>query len=171
MFNRIASGIVLVFGVLLSQNIGAQSLNDKLDVFRHSKTSLLTWNEIIGSRWEQLDDNHDGMLSSGELGGLSWVFRILVIQYFDDIDINKDGKVTRDELMKYSKEQELKQKQKINKKWNQLDVDRDFRITQDEVRGDKNLKSHFDEVNHGQAITVESLIVFYNQTLLKQLRL
>ena len=76
-------------------------------------------------------------------------------------------------MSSYSQIQENKQKDKINKKWNELDKDNNLLISVEEAQDNKELSKNFSNIdsNSDGNISPEEMIAFYNQTLSSQLQL
>lgn len=145
----------------------------QMDIFNHSKIPLLTWQKIIESRWKTIDHDKNNLLDKSEIQQISFAFRLLSFKYFSEIDSNHDGFISHEELASYSKEQEDKQKEKINRKWNQLDTNGDYQISLEEAQTNKDIKDNFSTIdtNHDSFISPEEFIVFYNKTLSSKLGL
>lgn len=146
---------------------------NQLDIFNHSKTSLLTWQQIIEFRWKAIDRDKNNLLDKSEIQQISFAFRLLSFKYFSEIDSNHDGFISHEELASYSKEQEYKQKEKINHKWNQLDTNEDYLISLEEAQTNKDIKDNFSAIDTNQDgfISPEEFIIFYNKTLSSKLGL
>jgi len=138
-----------------------------------SSIKLISWNDIILSKWSSIDKDKNNLLSISELGSISFVFRILSFKYFNEIDLNHDDFISKDELLKFSNLQEKNQTEKINNKWHELDTNHDGFISRDEASFDKNTKEHFNEIdlNHDEKVDINEFIHVYNDTLLKKLNL
>lgn len=138
-----------------------------------SSIKLISWNDIILSKWNSIDKDKNNLLSISELGSISFVFRILSFKYFNEIDLNHDDFISKDELLKFSNLQEKNQTEKINNKWHELDTNHDGFISRDEASFDKNTKEHFNEIdlNHDEKVDINEFIHVYNDTLLKKLNL
>lgn len=151
----------------------AQNTQFTMDIFPHSKTNLLTWQQIIESRWKTIDKDKNNMLDKSEIQHISSVFLLLSFKYFKELDNNRDGFVSHEELKIYSQEQEHKQKEKINRQWNELDGNSDYVITLEEVVNNIRIKDNFSNIdtNEDKVITPEEFIVFYNKTVTSKLGL
>ena len=163
---------LLLFGV--SQLSMAQdSVATSVDIFSHSKTQLLTWQQIIESRWKNIDKDHNNMLDKSEIQHISPAFLLLSFKYFHDLDKNNDGFVSHEELANYSQEQEHKQKDKINRQWHSIDTNNDYRINLEEANSHSDIKDNFPAIDqdHDNIITPEEFIQFYNKIVSSKLGL
>ena len=154
--------------------VGALAQNKtEIDLFKLTKTPLLTWSHIIESRWKTIDTDKNNLLNQSELSSISLAFRFLSFKYFKELDIDHDGFISHQELSSYSQAQENKQKDKINKKWNELDKDNNLLISVEEAQDNKELSKNFSNIdsNSDGNISPEEMIAFYNQTLSSQLQL
>lgn len=142
-----------------------------MDVFTHSKFSILTWQQIIESHWKEIDRDNNNLLNKSEIQKISFTFFLLSFQYFSQIDSNHDGFISHEELASYSQDQEKKQKEKINRKWTQLDTNEDYQISFEEVQKNKDIKDNFSSIDTNQNgfVSPDEFILFYNKTLLSKL--
>lgn len=145
----------------------------EIDLFKITKTPLLTWSHIIESRWNTIDNDKNNLLNQSELSSISLAFRFLSFKYFKELDTDHDGFISHKELSSYSQIQEKKQKDKINKKWSELDKDNNLLISVEEAQDNKELSKNFSNLdsNSDENISPEEMIAFYNQTLSSQLQL
>ena len=163
--------ILFLFSGFIQLALAQSTPSTHVDIFSHSKTPLLTWQQIIESRWKTIDKDKNNMLDKSEIQHISSVFLLLSFKYFKELDNNRDGFVSHEELKTYSQEQENKQKEKINRHWNQLDTNSDYKITVDEVNNNQDIKDNFSNIdtNSDNMITPEEFIVFYNKTVSSKL--
>lgn len=171
---KIIITILLLFcSASFAQNNHETNKNSVQNIVLSSSVKLITWNDIILSKWSSIDKDKNNLLSMSELGSISFVFRILSFKYFNEIDLNHDDFISKDELLKFSNLQEKNQTEKINNKWHELDTNHDGFISRDEASFDKNTKEHFDDIdlNHDEKVDINEFITVYNDTLLKKLNL
>lgn len=171
---KITITILLLFcSASFAQNNQEPNQHSVQNVVSSSSVKLVTWNDIILSKWFSIDKDKNNLLSISELGSISFVFRILSFKYFNEIDLNHDDFISKDELLKFSNLQEKNQTEKINNKWHELDTNHDGFISRDEASFDKNTKEHFGEIdlNHDEKVDINEFINVYNDTLLKKLNL
>ena len=138
-----------------------------------SSIKLISWNDIILSKWNSIDKDKNNLLSISELGSISFVFRILSFKYFDEIDSNQDKFISKNELLDFSNLQLKSQTEKINNKWHELDTNHDNLISKSEAEFDKYTKQYFDDIdlNNDGKVDINEFIHVYNETLLKKLNL
>lgn len=160
--------IILYFS--LSQISFAQS---EMDIFSKTKVELLTWNEIISSRWEKIDKDNNNLLQKSELQSISIAFNLLSFKYFKKIDLNNDQYISKQELFSYSNTQENKQKSKINRAWNKLDINKNYQISLEESKANSEIYKIFNRAdkNHDKNIDPEEFLNFYNKTFNSKLLL
>lgn len=165
--------LLLFYSASFAQNNHETNKNSVQNIVLSSSVKLITWNDIILSKWSSIDKDKNNLLSMSELGSISFVFRILSFKYFNEIDLNHDDFISKDELLKFSNLQEKNQIEKINNKWHELDTNNDGFISRDEASFDKNTKEHFDDIdlNHDEKVDINEFITVYNDTLLKKLNL
>lgn len=171
---KIIITILLLFcSASFAQNNHETNKNSVQNIVLSSSVKLITWNDIILSKWSSIDKDKNNLLSMSELGSISFVFRILSFKYFNEIDLNHDDFISKDELLKFSNLQEKNQIEKINNKWHELDTNNDGFISRDEASFDINTKEHFDDIdlNHDEKVDINEFITVYNDTLLKKLNL
>lgn len=56
----------------------------EIDLFKITKTPLLTWSHIIESRWNTIDNDKNNLLNQSELSSISLAFRFLSFKYFKE---------------------------------------------------------------------------------------
>ena len=140
MFTGIGSGFTNAFSQLNSQyndGITLENLNDALTNSEYLKNSAYggTFASYMTNNFNNIDSNADGIISAAEIqnlmsqmatqgltreqiialagsSGVSTSLQETVLSHFDQIDKNKDGKVTNQEIQAYGVESDL-EKQKL----------------------------------------------------------
>ena len=91
-------------------------------------------------RIKAADTNGDGMLSRAEAAVLP-----RIAEHFDEIDANKDGQITFEELRAFHEKQRMAQREAH---WKHIDTDGDGRISRAEAQANApRLFEHFDELD------------------------
>lgn len=139
MFTGINAGLTNAFSLLSSQygeGLTLENLNDALTNSENLKNSSYnaTFASYMTNNFNNIDSNADGTISASEIqnlmsqmaaqgltreqiialgasSGLSTSLQETVLSHFDQIDKNKDGKVSNQEIMAYGVESDL-EKQK-----------------------------------------------------------
>ena len=86
-------------------------------------------------RMKAADTNGDGMISKAEAAALP-----RLAQNFDEIDANKDGQVTSDEMRAH-------QQKKRAEHWKKLDTNADGAISKSEAAAEPRLAGRFDQLD------------------------
>ena len=103
-------------------------------------------------RLKQADTDGNGMLSRDEAKALP-----MISKHFDEIDANRDGQITMEELRAFHK---ARAEQRHAAHWKKIDADGDGRISRDEAKANApRLFEHFDQIdaNGDGYITPEEL--------------
>jgi len=94
-------------------------------------------------RLKAADTNGDGMISRDEAKGLPMIAR-----HFEQIDANRDGQVTMDELRAFHEQQRAQREQRRAEHWKKLDTDADGKISKAEAQANApRLLEHFDQID------------------------
>jgi len=107
---------------------------------KQKKKALLQVSDLI----QKMDADENGMLSEGEVKGR-------LKGRFSEIDENKDGALTRQEIELFQSETKNNRKNRTNKKepFSELlekrDANEDGKLSEEEVRG--RLKANFDKID------------------------
>ncbi|MBH1662801.1 EF-hand domain-containing protein [Stenotrophomonas maltophilia] len=87
----------------------------------------------------KLDTNGDGMIDRSEAAA-----NPRLAAKFDELDKNKDGKLSRDELPRW---QHGRRGGHGGERWAKLDVNKDGRISREEAKADPRLAARFDQLD------------------------
>jgi Ca2+-binding EF-hand superfamily protein len=98
----------------------------------------------FAERLRTADTNGDGMISRAEAqAGLPMIAR-----HFDQIDANRDGQITQDELRAFHEQRRAAMEQKRAEHWKKIDTDGDGRISRAEAQANApRLAEHFDAID------------------------
>ena len=98
----------------------------------------------FAERLKAADTNGDGAISRAEAqAGLPMIAR-----HFDQIDANKDGQITQDELRAFHEQRRVAMEQKRGEHWKKIDTDGDGRISRAEAQANApRLFEHFDAID------------------------
>lgn len=107
----------------------------------------------------KLDKDGDGFVSREEAAG-----RSKLLEHFDEIDANKDGKLSKEELHMHHRQMKKNMKQQAKERFKAADKDGDGALTKEEAQA-ANLKrvvAHFDEIdaNKDGKVSPEELKAF-----------
>ncbi|KAF1055434.1 MAG: hypothetical protein GAK43_00228 [Stenotrophomonas maltophilia] len=91
-------------------------------------------------RLAKLDTNGDGVIDRQEAAAAPWL-----AQHFDQLDKNKDGKLSADELPHWKRGH--RGLGGHGERWAKLDTDKDGRISRAEAQADPRLAARFDQLD------------------------
>ena len=80
-------------------------------------------------------------------------------KFFDQMDTNRDGKVTREEMRAFHEKRKLEHQRKFDARFDAADTNRDGALSPDEARTIKAIARHFAEIdaNHDGKVTREEV--------------
>jgi len=96
-----------------------------------------TWNDVWSDRFERLDRNDNGYISTSE-----WTQDP---RLFDRIDVNNDNRLSRSELLSLARQRHLSWEQRFT----EMDLNRDGRLSLQEWQGDRDAFERLDRNNDG----------------------
>ncbi len=112
-----------------------------------------------GQHFQKLDKNNDGSLDRKEAAGHE-----RLVKHFDEIDANKDGKVSKEEMHAHHAASREKHKEKFEEKFKGADKSGDGALTKAEVESGKmpHIAKNFDQIdaNKDGKVTQEELKAF-----------
>ncbi|HKH44079.1 MAG TPA: hypothetical protein VKM72_05380 [Thermoanaerobaculia bacterium] len=102
-----------------------------------------TWNDTWNERFERLDRNNNGYISTSE-----WTRDQ---RLFDRLDVNNDNRLSRSELMSLARQRQASWDQQFT----EMDVNRDGRLSRREWQRDDDLFERLDRNNDGYIVRTE----------------
>lgn len=115
-------------------------------------------------RFRQADKDGNGMLSREEAKALPHLEK-----HFDEIDTNKDGQISKDEMRAFTKSRKQARKHKAEERFSKADTDHDGSLTRDEADkgGLKRIAQNFDAIdaNKDGKVTKEELRAYYRASM------
>ena len=123
-------------GVLSGTELRPGWRNDERDTWD-------TWNDVWNDRFERLDRNNNGYVSTSE-----WTQDQ---RLFDRIDLNNDNRLSRSEMMNVARQRQLS----WDRQFTEMDVNRDGRLSLREWQRDRDAFERLDRNNDGYVVRTE----------------
>ncbi len=111
------------------------------NVFSH----IETFENVIIKNFYLIDKDKNNFISESELKNNNFIFNTLIDRYFSEVDGNKDGYLSKYELMTSSKNRYERNVRALNEMWDEYNVNRDNYLTKKELPWMVRWRFNFDE--------------------------
>ncbi len=149
----------LVASLFIAGTAFAQTSSSPASVSASAPDRAAKMQQHFDQRFTQADKNGDGFIDKTEAAGNK-----RLAKHFDEIDSNKDGKISKDELKAHFAASHAKAHEKFAEKFKAADKDGDGALSKDEVQASQmpQLAKNFDAIdaNKDGKLTQEELRAF-----------